>query len=99
MNTIRRSAVIATTAFWIIGAASALAEAPTVGEVLGTDAAGVSAALTAAGYQVVALEIEDDEIEVLARRDGATYEIEVRSSDGVVVEVGLEDGLETDEDD
>ena len=68
-----------------------------VGDVLGTSEADVRAALEAKGYQVMEVEIEDDEIEVEAMLDGLEFEFEIAVDTGAITEVELEDDDDDDD--
>ncbi|WP_299152039.1 PepSY domain-containing protein [uncultured Tateyamaria sp.] len=61
------------------------------GNQLGTTEADIRAALTAMGYDVQEIEIEDDEIEAEVTLDGVEYEIEVALDTGKVIEIETED--------
>ncbi len=62
-----------------------------VGDVLGSTEAEILSAVEAQGYVVNEIEIEDGDIEVEAVLDGKTYEIEVSSKSGMVLEIELDD--------
>ena len=76
------SAVILPAAAWA---------ALSTGDVIGTAEEDIRAALTADGYEVHEIEVEDDEIEVEASRDGQLYEIELSADTGTILEIELED--------
>ena len=82
----------------VVGFASAQLMA---GDSVGTTDTAVTSALEAAGYQVLEMEVEADEIEALVSLDGALFEIEVDPATGEILEIEAkdEDGEDEDEDD
>lgn len=70
-----------------------------IGDNLGTNEADIRSALEAQGYAISEIEIEDNEIEVEAMRDGQAYEIEVSVETGLVIEVALDDEDDESDDD
>ena len=62
----------------------------TVGDLVGTDDQTITATLNAAGYEVVEIEREDDELEVEVIWNGEEWEIEL-SDTGHVIEIELDD--------
>ena len=69
-----------------------------VGQPLGTTEADVRAALTGMGYEVLEIEIEDNEIEAEVTLNGVALEVEVAMDTGLITEIEAEDD-ETDSDD
>ena len=69
------------------------------GDLLGTTEAEIRAALTAQGYQIEEIEVEDGEIEVEALFDGMMMEIEVSTETGLVIEVEAEDDADDEDED
>ncbi len=63
----------------------------TEGDIVGTSEADIRAALAAEGYVVHEIETEDGEIEVEATRDGKTYEVELSSDTGAILEIEVDD--------
>lgn len=61
-----------------------------VGNPVGTDEASIRTALETAGYEVVDIEFEDDEIEAEVLLNGEEFEIEI-AADGTILEVEAED--------
>lgn len=80
----RRIAFAALSAALLAGPVAA-AE-PTLGTVLGTDAAAISAALAADGWEMVRYERETGRIEVYAVRDDVRVEAKLDAATGAVVE-------------
>ena len=70
-----------------------------VGDSVGISETSIQSALEAQGYAVMAFEVEADEIEVQASKDGQIFEIEVAADTGLVLEVELEDENDDDQDD
>jgi hypothetical protein len=62
-----------------------------VGDPAGSTGDQVRATLTGMGYDIIALEIDGDEIEAEARLNGIAYEIEVSAQRGIVTGIELED--------
>lgn len=69
-----------------------------VGDQLGTTEEAIRAALQSAGYEVVEIEFEDDEIEADVILDGQAFEIEI-ASDGTVSDVEAEEEDEDEDED
>lgn len=85
-----RSAAFAVAALWLPGAALAM---PAVGDVLGTDAATVRAALEAQGCPVTGFEAESGKIEAKCRETstGQKWEIYIDPATGAVTRVKMDD--------
>lgn len=62
-----------------------------VGDTMGTTEADITAALTAQGYTVLEIEIENDEIEAEVALDGVESEITIDIATGQILEVELDD--------
>lgn len=61
------------------------------GEVLGTEATAIRAALEAQGYIVEEIEFEADEIEAEILIDGVEFEVEIDPATGMILEVMADD--------
>ena len=68
-----------------------------VGGIAGKSEAEIRASLETAGYQVKKFEIEGDEFEAYAERDGRLYEFEISASSGEIIGIELEDDEECDD--
>jgi hypothetical protein len=62
-----------------------------VGQLLGTSQAEITNVLEERGIEIVAFEIEDDEIEVNIVQDGQELELEIDPASGLVTEAEIED--------
>lgn len=62
-----------------------------VGQLLGTSQAEIASVLEERGIEIVAFEIEDDEIEVNIVQDGQELELEIDPQSGLVTEAEIED--------
>ena len=71
----------------------------TLGDQAGTTDAEIRAMMEAQGYEVLEIEIEDDEIEVDYVLDGVEYEAEIDPATGAIIALELEDEDDEDEDD
>ncbi|WP_420411523.1 PepSY domain-containing protein [Roseibium sp.] len=85
-------------AIGLAGAGAALA-AVTLGDDLGTTEEEVRAALTSQGYTITEIETENGELEAEVVLDGQEMEIVIDTTSGLVLEMELEDGADSDEDD
>lgn len=70
-----------------------------VGKELGTTETAIRAALEVDGYTATEFEIEVDEIEVEATRDGKTFEFEISPETGLVLAAYQDDDEGEDDDD
>ncbi len=70
-----------------------------VGDKLGTTEAEIRASLMAAGYEVSSVEIEKDEIEIVASTGGKKFEIEIAPDTGSIAAIELDDDDEDEEKD
>jgi len=61
------------------------------GDMVGTDEAAIRATLEGAGYEVIEIEIEDNEIEAEVTQGGKEYEIGISVKTGAVTEIEAED--------
>lgn len=68
-----------------------------VGDTLGASEDAIRGALEAQGYAITEIEIEGGEIEVEASLDGTAYEFEVSAETGKVLEIELDDDVETED--
>ena len=82
----------------ILGSAIVTASLPAIalasiseGDTLGTTEADVRAALEAAGYTVMEIEVEDGKIEAEVTREGEAFEVEISARSGAVLEIETED--------
>lgn len=75
----------------LAGVAAASSEAIETGVVLGASADAIREALVEKGYEVRKVEVEDDELEAYAVRDGHRYEIYVSAETGAVTKVKADD--------
>lgn len=80
----------------LAGMGAALA-AVTLGDNLGTTEEEIRAALTAKGYTVTEFETEGGELEAEVTLDGQEMEIVIDTTSGLVLEMELEDGDDSDE--
>ena len=62
-----------------------------VGQLLGTSQAEIASVLEERGIEIVAFEIEDDEIEVNIVQDGQELELEIDPQSSLVTEAEIED--------
>ncbi len=62
-----------------------------VGQMLGTTQGEITTVLEERGIEIVAFEIEDDEIEVSILQDGQELELEIDPQSGLVTEAEIED--------
>ncbi len=62
-----------------------------VGQLLGTSQAEIASVLEERGIEIVAFEIEDDEIEINIVQDGQELELEIDPTSGLVTEAEIED--------
>ena len=96
MNT---KTLLATTALVVSG--SIAFAAVSEGEVVGTNAADIQAALEAKGYTVSNITIDGDEIEIDVSLNGEEGEIEVSAATGEIIEieVGPDDDADNEDED
>lgn len=79
------------TAFALTLASSAALATVATGDRVGTSEAEIRAQLSAQGYEIKAIEVESDEIEVEVTHSGKAFEIEIDKATGQVTEVEEED--------
>jgi len=70
-----------------------------LGDKLSNTDEGITASLEAAGYSVLEIEREHDEIEVEALLDGTQHEIEIEPDTGLVIGMEIDDDNDDDDDD
>ncbi len=68
-----------------------------VGDALGSSETAILAALQAQGYETTEIEVEDGQIEIDAKLNDQSFEIEVSSTTGLVLAVYEEDEIEDDD--